>query len=154
MPIKISANMSAVAHHIIDGPVTFPYAIDAHSAVARFPAEWSHEPWSLEDEARAREAAGEPVVEVSPEEQDAIDEHNKAVAEAGERLKAFRAKKAEEKAEADQATADEAMVKSPAPRPAKRPFGRKGEPTAAELKMVKDKANEDKLASSGAKITG
>ncbi len=171
MSLKISANQSAVAHHIIDGPFTFPYAIDAHSAVARFPNEWSHEPWSQEDESRAREAAGEPVVELTPEEQAAVDDHAKAVAEANERLKAFREKKAEEKKIADQVAADEALVKSPAPRPdpaARRPFGRKGEPTPAELelirkretkkaaedKMVADKANEDRLAASNAPITG
>lgn len=160
MSLKISANQSAVAHHIVDGPFTFPYAIDAHSAVSRFPNEWSHEPWSREAEAKARQEMGQPEVEMTAEEQAAIDAHAKAVAEANERLKAFREKKAEEKKEADQIAADEALVKSPAPRPdpaAKRPFGRKGEPTPAELKMVRDKANEDKLAaasSRGAPITG
>lgn len=169
-PIKISANMSAIAHHIIDGPFTFPYAIDAHSAVSRFPGEWSHEPWSREDESRAREAAGEPVVELTPEEQAAIDEHAKAVAEANERLKAFHERKAAEKVEADQVAADEALVKSPAPRPdpaARRPFGRKGEPTPAEIeqqrkrdekkaageKAAKDKADQDALANSNARMT-
>jgi hypothetical protein len=169
--VKISASQSAVAHHIIDGPVTFPYAIDAHSAVSRFPDEWSHEPWSREDEARAREAAGEPPVELTAEEQAAIDEHAKAVAEANERLKAFHEKQAEKKAEADQVAADEALVKSPAPRPdprVRRPFGRKGEPTPAELEQMRkrdqkkaagdkaaaEKAEQDRLANSNATMTG
>lgn len=173
MSIKISASQSAVVHHIIDGPVTFPYAVDAYSAVSRFPGEWSKDPWSREDEARARQDMGEPVVELTPEEQAAVDEHAKAVAEANERLKAFREKKAEEKKEADQIAADEALVKSPAPRPdpkIKRPFGRPGEPTAAELeqirkreekkaadeRIVREKSEQDRLAAasaSGAKIT-
>ena len=158
--IKVSAAMSAVAHHIIDGPFTFPYAIDAHSAVSRFPAEWSHEPWSHEASVKARQEIGQEVEDLSPEEKAALDEHAKAVAEANERLKAFREKKAEEKAEADQIAADEALVKSPGPLPVvkvKRPFGRKGEPTEAELKMIKDKKAADDLAAaerSGAKVTG
>jgi hypothetical protein len=170
MSIKISASQSAVAHHVIDGPFTFPYAIDAHSAVRRFPAEWSFDPWSLEATNKARGENGEPEVELTAEEQAAVEEHDRAVAEATERLKSFRDKKAAEKAEAEQVAADEALVKSPAPRPdpaIKRPFGRKGEPTAAEIeqankraakkaaddKMVADKANEDRMAGSGAKIT-
>lgn len=170
MSIKISASQSAVAHHIIDGPVNFPYAVDAHSAVSRFPLEWSHQPWSREDEAKARQAMGESEVELTPEEQAAIDEHARAVAEANERLKAFREKKAEEKKEADQIAADEALVKSPAPRPdpkIRRPFGRPGEPTKAELeqirkreekkandeRIVREKAEQDRIESSGAKQT-
>lgn len=171
MSIKTSANQSAVIHHVIDGPVTFPYAVDAHSAVSRFPAEWSLEPWSRDAEVKAREAAGQPVEELTPEEQAAVDDHAKAVAEANERLKAFREKKAEEKKEADQIAADEALVKSPAPRPdpnrPKRPFGRPGEPTPAELEQIKkreakkaaddkivaDKAEQDRLAGAGAKQT-
>jgi hypothetical protein len=50
MSSNIDANTSAVAHHIADGAVTFPYAIDAHHAVSRFPHEWSHEPWIRPDE--------------------------------------------------------------------------------------------------------
>jgi hypothetical protein len=152
MSIKISGSQSAVAYHIVNGPFTFPYAVDAHSAVSRFPGEWSFTPWSLEAESKAREAAGEEVLELTPEEQAAIDEHARAVAEANERLKAFREKKAAEKAEADQVAADEALVKSPAPRPdpaIKRPFGRKGEPTAAELEQIRKreekKANDERI---------
>jgi hypothetical protein len=170
MSIKISANQSMVAHHIIDGPVTFPYAVDAHSAVSRFPGEWSKEPWSREAEAKAREDAGQPVPEMTAEEQAAIDAHAKAVAEANERLKTFREKKAEEKKEADQIARDEALVKSPAPRPdpnIRRPFGRKGDPTPAELEQIKkreakkasdeqsvrEKAEQDRIEGAGAKQT-
>lgn len=158
--LRLQASQSAVAHHIIDGPFTFPYSVDANSAVANHPNEWSHEPWSHDAVVKAREAAGEELEPISAEEQAALDEHAKTVHEANERLKAFRARKAAEKAEADQAELDEQIIKSPAPRPAvtgKRPFGRKGEPTEAELKMMRDKAHEDNLAAasaSGAKITG
>lgn len=174
MAIKIDSNMSAVAYHVIDGRVDFPYAIDAHSAVSRFPDEWSLTPWSAIDAAKAREslterhareteeakAAGltppaplpEPVVPTA-EEQAAIDEHAAAVAEANERLKARREKLAAEKAEADQAAADEALIASPPPAPdptRRRPFGRTGEPTPAELEQIKKreakKAADDKLA--------
>jgi hypothetical protein len=153
--VKIAANMAAVAHHIIDGAVTFPYAVDAHSAVARFPLEWSFEPWSIEETSKAMEDHGIVVEPLTPEEQAAVDEHARAVAEANERLKAFRDKQAAEKELADQAAADEAIVKSPSP--VKRPFGRKGKPTEAELKMIKAKKDADDLAAAeraGAKLTG
>jgi hypothetical protein len=166
MAIKINANMSAVAHHIVDGMVTFPYAIDAHSAVSRFPEEWSHEPWPESDRAAAREAAGEPAVELTPEEQAALDEHTRAVAEANERLQKFREEQAEKKKIDDQIAADEALVNSPPPQPApRRPFGRKGPPTPAEIaaqkkrdekkveddRLVAEKAEHDRLAN--ARIT-
>jgi hypothetical protein len=157
MSIKISANLSAVAHHIIAGAFTFPYSVDAHSAVARHPGEWSFEPWSHDAVAKAREANGEVLEPLSAEEQAALDEHAKAVADANARLNAFREKRAAAKAEEDQAAADEALVHSAPPQPARRPFGRKGEPTPAELRMIKDKKHEDDLAAAergGAKLTG
>lgn len=185
MTIKIAANQSAVVHHIIDGPVTFPYAVDAHSAVSRFPDEWSEFPWSQSDAEAARgrinernEQAGlDPLPEplaLTPEEQAAIDEHAKAVDEANERLTKFRAEQEEKRKIAEQVAADEALVKSPPPRPdpaARRPFGRKGEPTPAEIeqmkkreakkaadeRMVREKAEQDRLANAsagGAPITG
>lgn len=160
MSLKLSDVQSAVAYHIVGGPVTFAYKIDANNAVSHFPAEWSHDPWSIEAEVKARAARGEPELVLTAEEQAAIAEHDKAVAEASERLKAFREKQASMKAEADQAVADEAIIKSAPPRPdpaVKRPFGRKGEPTKAEIKMMKAKDDEDKFAAasrSGAPITG
>ena len=150
--IKIAANMSAVAHHIIDGPFTFPYSVDAHSAVSRFPAEWSFAPWSHEASAKARQETGEEIEPLSPEEQAAINEHAKAVAEANERLKAFHEKREEQKKIDEQVAADEALVKSPGPQPVvrvKRPFGRPGEPTPAEIELMKKrdskKAADEKM---------
>lgn len=176
MSIKISANQSAVAHHIIDGPTVFPYAIDAHSAISRFPGEWSKEPWSRAQEAKARESAGQPMPEVTAEEQAEIDAHAQAVEEANERLKAFREKKAAEKAEADQIERDEALVKSPAPRPQPRinkpltPAERRRkaaeltseeqaeiEQREADERIVREKAEQDRWANAttgGAPITG
>lgn len=123
MSLKLDANMSAVAHHIIDGPTTFPYAIDAHSAVSRFPNEWSHEPWSAAHMAEARNESGAPALELTPEEQAAIDQHAKDVAAANERLKKFRAEQEEKRQRAEQAVADEALVKSAPPMPEpKRPL--------------------------------
>ena len=139
MPIKIDSNQSAMAFHINDGPVTFPYAIDAHSAVSRFPLEWSADPWTADATAAARQemearhaqevenakARGLPVPkdlaplppEPTPEEQAAIMEHAQAVAEANERLKVAREKAAKARAEAEQIAADEALVASPPPQP-------------------------------------
>lgn len=152
MSLKIDANTSKVAYHITDGPFTFPYAIDANHAVAHHPREWSHAPWSREDEVAARREAGQPEVELSPEEQAAIDDHAKAVAEANERLKVAREKAEAKRLEAEQVAADEALVASAPPRPdpaVRRPFGRKGEPTKAEIaaaeKQAARKAADDKL---------
>ncbi len=39
-------------HHIKDGPVSM-YEIDARHAVARFPKEWSNEPWPEDSEPQA-----------------------------------------------------------------------------------------------------
>jgi hypothetical protein len=49
MSRNIDAGTSAIAHHIVDGAVTFAYAIDAHHAVSRFPREWSFTPWRAVD---------------------------------------------------------------------------------------------------------
>lgn len=173
--MKIDATSSMVAYHVNDGATNFNYAVDAHSAVARHPLEWSLSPWSREDADAARKqmadrhaeqvedakARGTPMPAPLPpepapltaEEQAALDEHAKAVAEANERLKAFREKQAEEKALAEQVAADEALVASPPPQPdpnrPKRPFGRPGEPTPAELEQIRKreekKAADDKL---------
>jgi len=182
MALKIDTNQSATAFHINDGAVLFPYAIDAQNAISNHPDEWSDQPWAREDADAARKRRAEQYARdvedakargaampaplppdpapLTPEDQAALDEHNKAVADAAQRLKAYYAKKAEEDAIAQQIAADEALVASlpPAPDPTiRRPFGRKGEPTPAELaaaekkrladeKVVKGKANEDKLA--------
>lgn len=165
------------AFHVIHGLIRM-YAVDANTAVSQHPLEWKRTPWTAEEADAARtelnekaKATGQPLLPepdpLTPEEQAAVDEHAAAVAEANERLTAFREKKAAEKAEADQIAADEALVASPPPRPdptVRRPFGRKGEPTPAELaliekqnakkaedeKLAQDKANVDKF--SGAKV--
>lgn len=153
MALKIDTNQSATAHHILDGAVLFPYAIDAQSAIGRFPKEWSADPWPYDATLEARKESGQHDVELSPEEQAALDEHAKAVAEANERLAKVRAEQAEKKAIADQIAADEALVASPPPRPdpaIRRPFGRTGEPTAAEIeaanKRAAKKADDERIA--------
>jgi hypothetical protein len=192
MALKIDVNQSATAFHVNDGAQLFPYAIDAQHAISSHPLEWSATPWSREDADAARKALREryeqdvenakarnlpmpapPPPDPEPmtdEARAAIEEHNQAVAAAAERLNAYRAKKAAENAELAQVAADEAIVASlpPAPDPnIRRPFGRKGPPTPAEIaaaqkqadkkaaddKLVADKANEDKLAASNAKQT-
>jgi hypothetical protein len=128
MALKIEPNQSATAYHITSGATVFPYAVDAVHAVSSHPLEWSDTPWSQQDAAAARQRLNErnklegapPVAEplpLSPEDQKALDEHNKAVAEAAARLKDYHAKKAEEKKIADQVAADEALVASVPPQP-------------------------------------
>lgn len=142
MAVKIESHLEpAVAYHIIDGSKTFEYGIDAKSAVNRFPGEWSHEPWSLADRNAARADAGDEVVEITPEEQEAIDAHARAVEEANERLAAFREKKAAEKAEADQVAADEALVKSSPPVPEPKPKPKP--PSAAERRRLAARTDEE-----------
>jgi hypothetical protein len=119
-----------------------------------------------------------PPPEPTPEEQAAIMEHAVAGAEAAARLKKFYAAEVEKKKIADQVAADEALVATPPPRPdpnARRPLtpaqirkasasltpaeqaeiDRKAaaDKKAADDKLVADKAEHDRLASSGAKTT-
>jgi hypothetical protein len=177
MAIKLESatNEPVTAYHVIDGPKVFPYKVDAHHAISRFPLEWSELPWTPEKAAESRaemearharevneaKARGLPVPQdlppppppLEPEDEAALMEYNKAVAEANERLKVAREKAAKKKAEEDQIAADEALVASPPPAPdltRRRPFGRKGEPTAAEAALMKKradkKAEDEKLA--------
>jgi hypothetical protein len=159
MSLQIDPNQPVVAYHIVDGAVQFNYAVDARHAVSSHPNEWSMTPWSSDDAEAARaklKAEGRPVAEpepLSPEDQAALDEYNANVAAAAERLEAYRRKKAEEKAEADQAAADEAVLASPPPKPdptIRRPFGRKGEPTPAEMEQIQKreakKADDERIA--------
>lgn len=143
MALKIETNQSATAYHVVDGPVLFPYAVDAQSAIARFPLEWSDNPWALDATANARKDRGLPPQELTPDEQAALDQYHKDVAAAADRLAKVRAKQAEDKVVADQIAADEALVASPPPRPdpnARRPFGRKGPMTPAEQAAHEKKA--------------
>lgn len=163
MPLKIEANQSAIAYHIIDGATRFPYAIDAQQAIGTHPGEWSADPWPPEAEAAARKEAGAPEIEPTPEEKAAIDAHAEAVAEATERLAKFRADQADKAKVAAQATADEALVASPPPRPdpaARRPTlpqirAKAAALTPEEQKMVDDKkAADEQAAAPHAPITG
>lgn len=147
--MKIETNQSVVAYHIVDGAVMFNYAVDARNAASMHPLEWSMTPWSQEDAetARARlKADGREVADPEPltaEDQAALDEHNRVVAEAAERLAAYRAKKEAERVEAAQVASDEAIVASSPPKPdptARRPFGRAGEPTAKEREQMDKRA--------------
>lgn len=147
--MKIENNQPVVAYHIVDGATAFNYAIDARHAVSSHPNEWSETPWSADDAEVARKRladAGKPLPEpapLSPEDQAALDEYNATVAAAKERLAARQAKIDAEKAEEAQAAMDEAIVASAPPKPdpeARRPFGRKGEPTAAEKKQMEKQA--------------
>jgi len=192
--ITIDTNKPVTAYHIVTGAQVFPYEIDAVHAIGNHPLEWSATPWTREDAEKSRQRLNErneaegmaPIpapAPLSPEDQAALDEHNKAVAEAAARLKAYHERKAKEKAEAEQVAADEALVASipPQPEPNRRPLSpaqirkaaaqlspeeeaaraeadKKAEQKAADderaRKAAADKAHADQLAASNAKITG
>lgn len=170
MALKIDTNRSATAFHITDGAVLFPYAVDAQFAISHHPLEWSDKPWTPEAAAASREKLGlAAAAALSPEDQAALDEHNKTVAASAARLKAYQDKKAKEQAEADQAAQDEAIVASlpPVPQPVqvrsshnlspaqirKRAALTDEEKAAADKKVADDKAASDKFATSTAKQT-
>ena len=46
------------AYHVVDGPFTFKFAVDAKHAVSKFPAEWSRTPWPAEDAGRVNGRSG------------------------------------------------------------------------------------------------
>ncbi|MDB6085543.1 MAG: hypothetical protein JWN43_3424 [Gammaproteobacteria bacterium] len=179
MALKIDTNMSATAFHVNDGATVFPYAIDAQHAISNHPLEWSAMPWSRADADAARKtlaaryesdvadakARNLPLpappppdpAPLTPEDQAALDEHNKAVAEAAERLADYRKRKEEERVIEAQVAADEALVASlpPAPDPTiRRPMTpaqiRKNAAMTDDEKAAKkaadDKATEDKIA--------
>lgn len=157
------------AYHILTGH-TQMYAVDAQNAVSAHPNEWSYSPWTEDEAKAARQAEAErhareteeakakglplpaplpPEVEPTPEEQEAIDNYNREVAAARERLDARNEKLRLEREEAEQVRIDEALVASPPPRidptARRRPFGRPGEPTPAETKVM-EKREADQRA--------
>lgn len=160
MAMKIDTNMAAVAHHVETGPFEFPYAIDAHSAVARFPDEWSFAPWSEADASAARAARHErltaqaaqdglpapappvPPPEPTPEEKAAIDEDTKARADAAAIVKAAEEAERKRVEEAEKVGAAKALLASPPPRPdpnARRPLAGAAKANY-ERKVAKDEA--------------
>lgn len=165
MALKIEPNQSATAFHIVDGAFKFPYAIDAQHAISNHPLEWSDMPWTAERASTARARLNEqnqeqglaPLPEpapLSPDDQAALDQHNKAVAEASQRLADYYDRKAKEKAETDQVAADEAVIASlpPAPDPTvRRPLSpaqiRKNAAALTPEEIAAKKAADDKLAS-------
>lgn len=169
MALKIDTNQSATAFHINDGAVLFPYAVDAQFAISHHPLEWSEKPWPPEAAAASREKLGlAAAAALSPEDQAALDAHNKTVAESAARLKAYQDKKSKEQAEADQAAQDELIIASVPPQPdpnARRPMTpaqlRKASAQLtpqeiADKKIADDKAEADHLAAAsfgGAKLS-
>jgi membrane protein involved in colicin uptake len=128
MALKIDTNQSATAYHVTTGAFLFPYAVDAQHAISAHPLEWSETPWARADADASRKRLNEqnkadglpPIAEpapLSPEDQKALDEHNKAVAEAAKRLDEYYKKKTEEEKIAAQVAADEALVSSVPPQP-------------------------------------
>jgi hypothetical protein len=113
MSIKIDAASAKVAYHVEDGAMTFPYAVDAHSAVSRFPNEWSFTPWSKDGGRTA------PVVEIPPDWQDQSPSSRIALALAlsGEPRKGMTAAKADDIILAEVERREEEPAPEPAPAP-------------------------------------
>lgn len=166
MALKIDTDMSATAYHIVTGATRFPYAVDASHAISNHPLEWSDSPWSREDAAASRAKLDLPAAPpLAPDDQAALDEHNKAVEAAAKRLADYQDKKAKEQAEAEQAAADALLISSPPPQPdptARKPLTpaqiRKQSATLtpaeeaakeakekAEAKVISDKADADRI---------
>lgn len=165
--------MMTTAHHVTQGQVVM-YKVDAHSAAANFPDEWSLTPWDPQSAAESRQRiADRHAAEVeeakakglqppasplppeppplTPEEEAAIEQYNAAVAEAQQRLDAWREEQAKRKAELDQIAADEALIAQGPPQPdpnRRRPLAGTAKANA-ERKAAADaerKAEEDRLA--------
>lgn len=90
--MKIEATNSMVAYHIKDGATVFNYAVDAHSAVSRFPEEWSFTPWSSDGKKSA------PLIAIPEDwqEQSTAARINLAMALSGEPRKGMTAAKADD----------------------------------------------------------
>jgi hypothetical protein len=111
MSLKIDAATAKVAYHVEDGAMTFPYAVDAHSAVARFPKEWSFTPWAGDGSKSA------PVVEIPGDWQDQSPSSRIALALAlsGEPRKGMTAAKADDIILAEVERREEEPTPEPAP---------------------------------------
>src|SRR6185436_19980291 len=106
------------AYHIRDGRVDFPYAIDANSAVASHPDEWSFAPWPPDEAAKRREKFGyEDPPAPTPAEMKELSSDAKEREAAAKRLKEYDDRQAKLKADEDQAARDRALLASPPPSP-------------------------------------
>lgn len=114
-----------IAYHVDDGPKEM-YNVDANSAVARFPDEWSHTPWSKDGK------QAKPLVEIPADWQDERPLQRIALAVAlGNERKGLTAAKADdiitaevEKREVEaeaQAKADAEEAAKPKPKPKPKP---------------------------------
>jgi len=166
-----SSVMQVVAHHVETGATTM-YKVDAASAVARYPDEWSLKPWSQEDRSAARErrkaahdkevadakAANLPLpaplpeyVEPTDAEKAAMSEDEKARAEALALVKAADEKEAKEKVEADKLAAARALLNTAPPQPdphVRRPLAgaAKALVEAKERRLAKEREEAAKAA--------
>lgn len=165
------------AYHIDDGE-TDMYTVDANSAVALHPDEWSRTPWTPADADAARQRRnarhqaavadakarglpepqppipGRPPLVLTPEEQAALDKFRADQAEAKKRLDVLAKEEAERAERAEQIAADKALLAASPPMPdpnaPRRMFGRTGEPTARE-KAAMEKAAAEKAERDRAK---
>lgn len=177
--LKIAPPAPRTAYHVDHGAFDFPYPIDARMAVANHPNEWSWDAWTPEriEQARARLAAhhsnmkeaarnlglpepeapkSPPLVALTPEEQEALDEFRKRQAEAKERIRLRQEAEAKQREADAQADADEEIVRQPPPLPdlkdPKRLHGAAKANAEAKAKREADaKAAADKAASDRAR---
>lgn len=166
--------MQKRAYHVEQGAVEM-YTVDANSAVATHPDEWSWEPWSESerDAYRTRrteehkkavdeaKAAGKPIppppvfaekVEPSKRQRIELDDDAKARAEAADLVRAHEEQEKKRIEEEEKLAQAKALLKSAPPQPEqeRRPFGRPGPLTPAEQQAA-DKAKADTDAKARAK---
>lgn len=114
----MAQSVGKTAYHIAQGRVDFPYAIDANSAVASHPGEWSFAPWPQEEAAKQRAAFGyEDPPPPSKDEMKQLSADAKEREAAARRLQAYEEQQARLKADEDQAARDRALLASPPPQP-------------------------------------
>jgi len=160
-PTQVRADLRT-AYHVNDGPTTM-YAVDANSAAARHPDEWSLTPWDPDraNEARRRlrerqvaeaQAEGRQVPpervepEMTDEERAEFDEWKARRDKAKEVLDAAAKEKAEQDAKADEIAAAQAAINAPPPQPdpnRRRPLTGAAKANA-DRKAAADKAAADK----------
>jgi hypothetical protein len=126
-------SMMKTAYHVVDGPSQM-YAVDAQTAVSRHPDEWRTTPWSIDEtnefrrrkydaDAAAAQEAGLPPppppveVELSPDQQDEVDQDRKNREDAKKLVSDFDKEEAERAERLRRVEEARALLATPAPQP-------------------------------------
>lgn len=142
------------AYHIDNGPQLM-YAVDADSAVARHPEEWSHTPWSVDDtnawreqrwseQAEANKSVGLPeppkpnAIELSPQVREELDADAQARQEAYELVEEYEAKRREEREYEERVAAARSLLATPAPVPTEQRRPTVAQPAPGKVEIPND----------------